>query len=126
MTPGCQAAPGVFSSVRREQTDRRHVAFIPDWCVRGGWNAGKIRAAGAGAGEDGEHLSLWHAADQPDWMYLSWIVRANSAEQRDSAAGMAHGHRRRICRRVYHVFELRVGNGEDAGGGGVAVGDGLR
>ena len=110
----------------RGQPDWRYVAIISDWGIRGDWNAGKIRAAGACADQDGEHVSVRDAADQSDGVLFSWIDRADSAESRDCAAGMADGHRGRIFRWVHHVFEFRVGDGEDAGGGGVAVGYDIR
>src|SRR5258708_1981004 len=126
MTPGCQAAPGVFSSVQREQPDWRSVATISDWGVWGDWNLGEIWAAGACSDQDAEHVSLWHVADQSDGMFFSRIDWADFAEPADCAAGMADGDRGGIFRRVHHVFELRMGNGEDAGGGGMAVGYDLR
>ena len=112
--------------MRREQPDRRHVAFIPDWGVWSDWNSGEVRAAGAAADQDGEHVSLRDAADQPNGMFLSGFDRAASAESRDFAAGMAHGYRCGIFRRIHHVFEFRMGNGENVGGGGVAVGHDVR
>src|SRR5258708_35532579 len=126
MTPGCHAAPGVFSSVQREQPDWRSVAIISDWGVWGDWNAGEIRAAGACADQDGEHVSVRHAADQSDRGLFSWIDRADFAEPGDCAAGMAHGDRGGIFLWIHHVFQLRMGNCEDAGGGGVAVGYDVR
>ena len=103
--------------MQREQPDWRSVATISDWGVRGDWNLGEIRAAGACSDQDGEHVSVRHAADQSDRVLFSWIDRADSAESRDCAAGMADGDRGGIFRRVHHVFELRMGDGEDAGGG---------
>src|SRR5258708_2328559 len=122
MTPGCQAAPGVFSSVQRKQPDWRSVATISDWGVWGDWNLGEIRAAGACSDQDGKHVSLWHAADQSDGVFFPWTDRADSAESRDCAAGMADGDCGGIFRRIHHIFELRMGNGEDARGRGVGVG----
>ncbi len=112
--------------MQRERPDWRSVATISDWGVRGDWNLGEIRAAGACSDQDGEHVSLWHVADQSNGVFFPWIDRADSAESRDCAAGMADGDRGGIFRRVHHVFELRMGDGEDAGGGGVVVGYDLR
>jgi len=126
MTPGCQAAPGVFSSVRREQPDRRHIAFIADRDIRGDWYAGEIWIAGACADQDGEHVSVRDAVDQSDGVLFSWVDRAASAEPGDCAAGMADGHRDRIFRGIHNVFEFRMGDSEDAGGGRVVVGNGVR
>src|SRR5258708_26104528 len=93
MTPGCQAAPGVFSSVQREQPDWRSVATISDWGVWGDWNLGEIWAAGACSDQDAEHVSLWHVADQSDGMLFSRIDSADFAEPAYCASGMAAGDR---------------------------------
>src|SRR5437667_340102 len=98
MTPGCPAAPGVFSSVRQARPDRRHIAFISDWGVWGGWHAGKIWSARAGADQDGEHVPVRHATHQPDRMFFPRLDRAAFVEPRDCAARMAYGDRGRIFR----------------------------
>jgi len=58
--------------------------------------------------------------------FFPWFDRTASAEPRDRAPGMAHGHRNWIFRRVHHVFEFRLGNGKNAGGGRMALGNDLR
>jgi hypothetical protein len=110
----------------REQPDRRHIAFIADWDVRGDRDAGEIRAAGSGSDQDGEHVPVRHPVDQSDGVLFSWIDRPDSAEPRDCAAGVADGDRGGVFRGLHNVFEFWMGNGEDARGRGVAVGHGVR
>lgn len=109
--------------MRQKQLDRRHIASIADWSVWSDWHAGEIRAAGIGADQDGEHVSVRNAADQSDRMFFSRADRAASAEPRDCASGMANGDRGGIFRWIHHVFEFRMGDGEDARSWRMALGD---
>src|SRR6267142_2684184 len=114
-----------FSSVRRWRLDWRHIAIISDWGVWSDRNAGEVRVAGAGADQNREHVSLRHAGDQSDGLFFSGIDRADFAEPYDCATGMADGHHGWILRGLHDIFEFWMGNGKDAGGGRVVVGDGV-
>src|SRR5580698_1481988 len=128
MTPGSQTAPGVFLFAGRfaaRAKDWRIVAFNTDcdfWSRR---NAIAVRHSRPRAGRNGWHVPVGHAADQSHGMLSAWADRTDHAEPHDDFAGLACGDHRRLFWRLHHVFELRLGDGEDAGRRRMAPGNRL-
>src|SRR5260370_30642771 len=121
MTPGCRAAPGVFFVSPRRQMGDKFAADLDCSLWRGG-DAGAVWVAGICTGARGGNLPVWHSAHQSERVLFTRAYRTVDAESPDDFRGLAHGHRGGIFRRVHDFFQLRVGDGEDAGGWGVAAG----
>src|ERR1700686_932778 len=122
MTPGCQAAPGVFcfwwSTSCVELFDIADWSALEDFVDRHIWSyrhAGPLWLAGSGAGPHWRNLSLRHVAREPDRLLFSGLDCAVHHEPHGYFSGLACSDRRRIFWRLHNFFELWMGNRENDG-----------
>src|SRR5258708_38160331 len=120
MTPGCQAAPGVFCFACT--ADWSYVAADPDCCLWRCWNARALWPAGFRAGAHQRNFSVRHAAHQSERMLFTRAYWAVHAQSPGDLSGLARGDRGRFFWRLHHFFQLRLGDREDAGGRRLAAG----
>lgn len=115
MTPGSHVAPGVFCCGQRLPPDWRSIAHFLDCDFRSSRNAGSLWTAGHGTDARWKYVSPRHAGRKSDWLFFPWIDRPIYAEPHGYLTGLARGHRCRFFRRLYNVFQFRLGDGQDAG-----------
>src|SRR5690242_14044584 len=126
MTPGSQAAPGVFCCAPPANADWRCCATVADRSFWSAGNAGALWFARRGATADGRNVSVRHAAYQSDGMLSARTDRPVYAEPHGDFARLADGDYSWILRWVHDVFKLWVGNGENAGRRRVDESDNVR
>src|ERR1700675_2315407 len=113
----------------REPTLSQDGSYLADTNDCGFWSGRysvPLWVAGLRANARREHLSARDPDRKSHWMLFSWPNRAIYAEPYGHFAGLAHGHRNWILRRVYDVFEFRVGDSKNAGRRRVAARDDVR
>src|SRR5215475_9148618 len=77
--------------------------------------AGPLRPARRRADSDGQRVSLRHAAHQSHRLPAARLHRTTHAESHAHFFRLADRHRSRIFRRLHHVLQFWLGDGQDAG-----------
>src|SRR6267142_1728493 len=114
MTPGCRAAPGVFLCACK-CCERWASENFPDCFVWRDWHARALWLARRGADPYGWDFSLRHATHQSHRMLSAWIDRPVHTESYGHFSGYPYGDSRGIFRRIHDIFQLRMGDRENAG-----------
>src|SRR6266436_4249523 len=126
MTPGSRAAPGVFCCAPRQLPDWSQIAPDTNRCIWCPGNACPLRSAGRRANSLWQRVPLWHFGHKSDGLLPSGPDRTIHSEPPGDLSRLARGHRRGLLWRIHDLFELRLGDGQDAGRWRVAARDHIR
>src|SRR5215472_351760 len=99
----------------RHAAEWRRFATLADCCLWCRGHARALRPPGPRAASCGQRFPLRHAARQFDGLLLPWLDRPVHHESHGAARGLARGHYGRLLWRLHDLFQLWLGNGQNAG-----------